>query len=64
MIATFLLKLIFIRKGPYTREDGFLGYNEVCEEILDQKQPWTRMWDKEQGVTYLFRYSCKYKKYP
>jgi len=42
-------------QGPYTREDGFLGYNEVCEEILDQKQPWTRMWDKEQGVPYLFR---------
>ena len=33
--------------GPYTREDGFLGYNEICEEKQQYKK-WTLMWDDEQ----------------
>jgi len=33
--------------GPYTKENGFLGYNEVCEEMSDQKEEWTREWDEQ-----------------
>ena len=25
-------------QGPYTREDGFLGYNEICEEQMEQER--------------------------
>ncbi|CAB4059746.1 E3.2.1.14 [Lepeophtheirus salmonis] len=26
--------------GPYTREDGFMGYNEICEELDEEEEPW------------------------
>ncbi|KAJ8962569.1 hypothetical protein NQ318_000962 [Aromia moschata] len=32
--------------GPYTRQDGVLGYNEICELHSD----WTYYWDDEQKV--------------
>ncbi|KAJ8928195.1 hypothetical protein NQ314_019258 [Rhamnusium bicolor] len=32
--------------GPYTRQDGILGYNEICELHSD----WTYVWDDEQMV--------------
>nr|BAF49605.1 chitinase [Monochamus alternatus] len=32
--------------GPYTRQDGVLGYNEICELHSD----WTYIWDDEQQV--------------
>ena len=25
-------------QGPFTREDGFLGYNEICEEQMEQER--------------------------
>ena len=33
--------------GPYTKENGFLGYNEVCEIMTDpdEGKEWTREWD-------------------
>ncbi|CAG9820380.1 unnamed protein product [Phaedon cochleariae] len=34
------------RSGPYTRQEGFLGYNEICELHSD----WTYHWDDEQKV--------------
>lgn len=40
-------------QGPYTREDGFLGYNEICEELQDQNKPWIVNWDEDQGVPYM-----------
>ncbi|KAG5881304.1 hypothetical protein JTB14_016175 [Gonioctena quinquepunctata] len=36
--------------GPYTREAGVLGYNEICENHLD----WTYYWDDEQMVPHRF----------
>ncbi|PNF19137.1 hypothetical protein B7P43_G09797 [Cryptotermes secundus] len=34
--------------GPYTREAGTLGYNEICE----QSSQWTVYWNEEQEVPY------------
>ena len=42
-------------KGPYTREDGFLGYNEVCEELMDKDHPWTVVWEEDIMAPYMFR---------
>ncbi|XP_067001763.2 chitinase-3-like protein 1 [Anabrus simplex] len=36
--------------GPYTRESGMLGYNEICE--LEKEGGWTVVWDDEQKVPY------------
>lgn len=42
-------------QGPYTREDGFMGYNEICVEKLDKQAPWTVVWDEEHAAPYMFR---------
>ena len=42
-------------QGPYTREDGFLGYNEVCEEQMDKDHPWTYKWEENIKAPYMFR---------
>ncbi|XP_065360419.1 probable chitinase 2 [Calliphora vicina] len=34
-------------QGPFTREDGFLGYNEVCRILSNKTSGWTTMWDPE-----------------
>ena len=43
-------------QGPYTKEDGFLGYNEVCEEEMDKAHPWTKVWEEYNipSGTFLF----------
>lgn len=41
-------------KGPYTREDGFLGYNEMCEMRKAAPIAWTTRWDDEAKVPYAF----------
>nr|XP_022907361.1 chitinase-3-like protein 1 [Onthophagus taurus] len=38
--------------GQYTGESGFLGYNEVCENVLNG---WTVVWDDEQKVPYAYK---------
>ena len=42
-------------QGPYTREDGFLGYNEICLESGDTEAPWTEKWEEEHEAPYMFR---------
>jgi len=42
-------------QGPYTREDGFLGYNEVCEEQMNKKHPWTYKWEEHVEAPYMYR---------
>lgn len=34
-------------QGPFTREDGFLGYNEICKILSNKTSGWTTMWDPE-----------------
>jgi len=41
--------------GPYTREEGFLGYNEVCEELMDNEHPWTYKWEDYIMAPYMYR---------
>jgi len=41
--------------GPYTREEGFLGYNEVCEEQMDEEHPWTYVWEDQIMGPYIYR---------
>lgn len=33
-------------KGPFTRENGFLGYNEICTELSNTSSNWTRTFDE------------------
>jgi len=39
--------------GPYTREDGFLGYNEICEELTLEDTPWKVVWDEDIMAPYM-----------
>ncbi|XP_017864082.1 PREDICTED: probable chitinase 2 [Drosophila arizonae] len=34
-------------RGPFTREDGFLGYNEICDILSNKTSGWTTNWDAE-----------------
>ncbi|KRT82813.1 glycoside hydrolase, partial [Oryctes borbonicus] len=31
--------------GPFTQEDGFLGYNEICLEFKERPKDWKIFWD-------------------
>lgn len=41
--------------GPYTREDGFLGYNEICEKQVSESGAWRIVWQKAHQAPYMFR---------
>ncbi|KAH8301895.1 hypothetical protein KR044_000452, partial [Drosophila immigrans] len=32
-------------QGPFTREDGFLGYHEICIMLSNKTSGWTQQWD-------------------
>ncbi|XP_059613267.1 probable chitinase 2 [Phlebotomus argentipes] len=32
--------------GPYTKESGFMGYNEICAAVQNTSAAWTVTWDK------------------
>lgn len=34
-------------QGPYTRENGFMGYNEICMELNNSTANWKTYWDSE-----------------
>lgn len=39
-------------KGPYTSEEGFMGFNEICEALVMYPQNWTTGWDNESSTAY------------
>ncbi|XP_013136672.1 PREDICTED: probable chitinase 2 isoform X2 [Papilio polytes] len=39
--------------GPYTRERGFIGYNEICMELKKNDYNWTRLWHEKTATPYL-----------
>ncbi|XP_015515301.2 probable chitinase 2 [Neodiprion lecontei] len=39
-------------QGPYTRENGFMGYNEICSELVKEKNGWRTGWDKASGTAW------------
>ncbi|XP_063595450.1 oviduct-specific glycoprotein-like [Penaeus indicus] len=41
--------------GPYTKEDGFLGYNEICEKQTLEQGQWTLVWQKSHQVPYMYQ---------
>ena len=41
-------------KGPYTRQDGFLGYNEICELSLNVSSDWNVAFDQNSLTPYMF----------
>ena len=43
-------------KGPYTREEGFLGYNEICEMLAhDNEDEWTYEWESSYMAPYIHK---------
>jgi len=45
-------------QGPYTREDGFLGYNEICVKQLQETGPgagWAVHWDPHHEAPFMYR---------
>jgi len=45
-------------QGPYTREDGFLGYNEICEKQIQDAGPgpgWRVQWEEQYSAPFMFR---------
>ncbi|CAK1593261.1 unnamed protein product [Parnassius mnemosyne] len=40
-------------KGPFTREAGFMGYNEICMEVTNKSSKWTHHWHDQSATPYL-----------
>ncbi|XP_013185489.1 probable chitinase 2 [Amyelois transitella] len=40
-------------KGPYTGENGFMGYNEICMEIENNGSSWQKLWHEQTSTPYL-----------
>lgn len=40
--------------GPYTKQPGILGYNELCEKFLMEKSFWHLEWESTQMVPYAY----------
>ena len=40
--------------GPITREEGFLGYNEICSMLTSPESQWSLVWEKCHQAPYMF----------
>ncbi|CAH2056352.1 unnamed protein product, partial [Iphiclides podalirius] len=40
-------------QGPYTKEAGLMGYNEICKELSDEPAKWSRHWHEKTATPYL-----------
>jgi len=40
--------------GPITREEGFLGYNEICKMLVTPDSQWSIVWEKCHQAPYMF----------
>ncbi|XP_028167467.1 probable chitinase 2 [Ostrinia furnacalis] len=40
-------------KGPFTGEAGFMGFNEICQEISNTSSKWTHHWHDQSSTPYL-----------
>ncbi|XP_068622319.1 probable chitinase 2 [Battus philenor] len=40
-------------QGPLTKENGFMGYNEICAELTTNDDKWTRHWHEQSSTPYL-----------
>ncbi|XP_068622318.1 probable chitinase 2 [Battus philenor] len=40
-------------KGPFTKEAGFMGYNEICMETTNKSSKWTHFWHDQSATPYL-----------
>jgi len=41
--------------GPITREEGFLGYNEICKDLTTPGSNWSVVWEKCHQAPYMFK---------
>ncbi|XP_032672455.1 probable chitinase 2 [Odontomachus brunneus] len=39
-------------RGPYTAQDGFMGYNEICEAQIGNPSDWTTGFDTDSSSAY------------
>ncbi|XP_045471267.1 probable chitinase 2 [Harmonia axyridis] len=39
-------------QGPFTRENGFMGFNEICLELNNKTAGWTTYWDSDTHTPY------------
>lgn len=42
--------------GPYTKENGFMGYNEICEAMQDpdEVKDWVEEWDETSAAPFAY----------
>ena len=39
--------------GPFTREAGFLGYNEICQDLRKNNASWSVVWEACHKAPYM-----------